>query len=240
MTDRPILFSAPMIRALLDGRKSQTRRILKPQPGPCEHKPYPSATDEFVPSIDEDGLHCATCGNGLGIANTQSGVRGIPVRFRKGDRLWVRENLWLYGRWRQEGATPKGRPRQTLDLIGKVAAFEKPADIAYWGGKAGFAFRPGIHMPRWASRLTLTVTDVRVQRLQECSETDALAEGIEQHGRFFGLPETDWDDAEPTAVGAYSRVWTQINGAGSWAANPFVVAVSFTVERRNIDAKEAA
>lgn len=211
-----------MVRALLDNRKTQTRRIVKPQP-----------------TMHEAG-DCTIGGNRGPIDYLMREIYPqYMARFRKGDRLWVRENLWLYGRWRQEGTTAKGRPSQTLDLIGKVVAFEKPADIAYYGGKAGFAFRPGIHMPRWASRLTLTVTDVRVQRLQEIDEADAIAEGIEaataphegwQHyGERDGLPGI-------IAVDSYRTLWDSINGAGAWKANPWVVAVTFTVERRNIDA----
>lgn len=232
-----------MVKALLEGRKQQTRRILKDQPGDLD-KPF---------MMDDGSWH---------VTDSRGGhMSPLAVRFTKGDRLWVRENLWLYGRWRQEGTTPKGRPRQTFDLIGKVAAFEKPADIAYWGGKAGFAFRPGIHMPRWASRLTLTVTDVRVQRLQECSEEDAIAEGATERPNCSGAGDLasgwcmDWsrvgepskwaDDGKTlqerdvslaTARYAFWNLIDRINGAGAWAANPWIVALTFTVERRNIDA----
>ena len=84
--------------------------------------------------------------------------------------------------------------------------------------------------------ITLLVTDVRVQRLQDISEADAIAEGIEQHGGFFGLPEADWDDAELSAAAAYARLWNSLHGPDAWAQNPWVVAVSFDVRRGNIDA----
>ena len=254
MTDRPILFSAPMVKALLDGRKSQTRRIIK-FPGVDKVIDFVQVATELPSGVpvfemkDADGRHM------MRPAGKDAMTPHYSPRFAKGDRLWVRENLWLYGRWRQEGTTPKGRPRQTLDLIGKVAAFEKPADIAYYGGKAGFAFRPGIHLPRWASRLTLTVTDVRVERLQECSMADAIAEGIERRSTecsdgvtralWLGVPECGVEHA----VTAYSHLWDSINNPrglcaddapNGWAANPWIVAVSFSVERRNIDAARAA
>ena len=234
MTDRPILFSASMIRALLDGRKSQTRRVIKPQPpqwaAVCSAIFPPQGLFQWSEAEHDPPRPLKRWPED----------HALRVRFAKGDRLWVRENLWLYGRWRQEGTTPKGRPRQTLDLIGKVAAFEKPADIAYWGGKAGFAFRPGIHMPRWASRLTLTVTEVRVQRLQECSKEDAAAEGLIKlpaTGRYViakGDQYFDKAHLDPRVV--YSWLWDEINGVGAWAANPWIVALTFTSERRNIDA----
>ena len=79
-------------------------------------------------------------------------------------------------------------------------------------------------------------SDVRVERLQDISEADCIAEGIERHGRFYGLADADWDDGELSAVNAYRRLWNAINGVGAWDRNPWVVAVTFRPERRNIDA----
>ena len=130
MSDHPIIFSGPMVRSLLDGRKTQTRRVLKPQPQGEQPKNWTRANDK-------------------------------AVRYAPGDRLYVRE------------------------AINKVST---PGDVVYRadfeaGGNdgAGLGWRPSIHMPRWASRLTLTVTDVRVQRLQDISEEDARAEGCDVH-----------------------------------------------------------
>jgi uncharacterized protein YhfF len=96
--------------------------------------------------------------------------------------------------------------------------------------------RPSIHMPRWASRLTLTVTEVRVQRLQEISEEDARDEGA-----GLLLHEHEYWDGDPDCYRKLFRVlWTAIHGPAAWDANPEVVALSFTVERRNIDAAEGA
>lgn len=257
MSDRPILFSAPMVRALLDGRKTQTRRILKPQPGPCDHTPWAQGTSEFQPSIDEDGVHCAQCGNGVQIARTKSGVRGIPVRFAKGDRIWVREMHQFRGAdygdsdgeiewfrcYGSGGASdnwdptfPDGWEPSLADAVRKLTAPDEQEP-----GATGYVTkrRPGIHMPRWASRLTLTVSDVRVERLTDISEVDALAEGIIRYGG------DEFDDAEfsmaeggdiySSAVEAYEALWNRINGALAWRANPWVVAVTFAVDRRNID-----
>lgn len=231
-----------MVRALLDGRKTQTRRIIKPQPEPCDHTPWAPGAGEFQPSIDGDGLHCAQCGNGVHFARTKSGVRGIPIRFAKGDKLWVRET------WAPLDALTHNDPGTTALMD---HGFYK-ADDSTVEGSIG-RWKPGIHMPRWASRLTLTVIDVRVQRLQAISRTDAVAEGIERRmvmcadgvmrALWFGVAHAG-NDADP--VRAYADLWDAINNPRGlcaedepkgWAANPWVVAVSFTVERRNIDAK---
>lgn len=236
MTDKPILFSGPMVLALLREAerpgtgKTQTRRILKPQPG-----------GGFEAWQDEDTQDWFTSGHG------EAGDWGpLNVRFAKGDRLWVRETFTTCN----DGsvAVPKMRALYGSDFAG----FNKPDRDWNWTG--------GTRMPRWASRLTLTVTDVRVQRLQEISEADAIAEGASSRPNCTGFQDRgdgwamDWsrvgkpskwadngklltekDIALVTARFAFGNLWDEINGAGSWAENPFVVAVTFTVERRNID-----
>jgi hypothetical protein len=226
MTDKPILFSAPMVRALLEGRKTQTRRLL-PNPeyygcptGDCPH----NRQDECDRAMRE---------------NTAA-----DLRFAVGDRLYVREEWRIgskYDAVKPVDLAPRtmtvlygagGQSCNHLDGSGWRNVENPPEGMPNWAGRR----RAGMHMPRWASRLTLTVTEVRVERLQDCSEADALAEGIGQFGRFFGLPDADWDEGELSAVAAYHRLWNSINGPGSWEANPWVVAVTFTVEKRNIDA----
>lgn len=250
MTDRPILFSAPMVRALLDGRKTQTRRVLKPQPSPCDHSAFgPAAESDFKPSIDADGVHCGFCGNGVQIDDRRvSGVRAIPVRFAVGDRLYVRE-AW------QTGSGPNGPQisfRATPDFF-DIDAWDGPdegiapsfnydrcpcahfhhwlPDVLYNDGP----WRTPLHMPRWASRLTLPVTAVRVQRLQDIDEADAMAEGIERAPDcWFARAEVTL--AARTPVGAYAMLWDKLNlKRAPWVSNPWVIAVSFSVEHRNID-----
>lgn len=173
MADRPILFSAPMVKALLDGRKTQTRRILKPQPI----------------GFDWYDLKC-------------------KPRFKVGDRLWVRET------WNNAiGSSDEPYFKATV------------AEDTDWTAeeRANLVWRPSIFMPRWASRLTLTVTDVRVERLQDISEEDAIAEGVPAGLEHIHGP------------GGYRDIWETINGAGSWAANPWVVAITFDVLNQNID-----
>lgn len=192
-----------MVRALLDGRKTQTRRILKEQPGDLD-KPF---------MMDDGTWH---------VTDSRGGhMSPLPVRFSKGDRLWVRETF--SGDHRESG-----RPPREWDEHGAVWhwADGNPVEGDWTRPK------PGIHMPRWASRLTLTVTDVRVQRLQWVGEDDARAEGAEC--TTFANVEPP-KDGFPSYRSGFATLWESINGTGSWKANPWVVAVSFTVEKRNID-----
>lgn len=209
MTDRPILFSGPMVRAIMEWRKTQTRRVLRPQPGQIR-------TSVFTPS---------------GLEDTHGWEVKVP--YFVGDRLWVREA------WRTEIKYDKVAPRDVpegslIDYIASGPTFED--ELA---GKS----RPSMFMPRWASRLTLTVTDVRVQRLQEISEEDAIAEGVErckETGGYWGVDGDGVGGATPrytTAALAFHRLWDRLNhkrGYG-WNANPWVVTLTFTFERRNID-----
>jgi hypothetical protein len=178
---------------------------------------------------------------------------GIGPRYAPGDRLYVREH------WRTASAYDDIAPS---DMGGdEPVRYEADGAWETWGWGAALRshgrFRQGMHMPRWASRITLTVTEVRVQRLQEISEEDAVAEGIAtdvwdmapvarrygtDDGWFVGWPFDDSKDesvsvpAEEVAVRSYGSLWNSLHGPDAWEANPWVVAVSFTVDRRNIDA----
>ena len=192
MTDRPILFTAPMVRALLAGRKTQTRRA--------------------------------------------------PARWAKGDRLWVRE-AWAAPVMYDE-LPPRDLP------IGCARAFiADGAEIVGFGDAAvscpiGAAGRDRVsfHLPRWASRITLEVTDAREEALHEISEDDALAEGVHVElldGKiiYMAHPDDDcgWDDARH----AYWSLWESINGPVDRKVPKRVAALTFTVTHANIDAVPA-
>lgn len=226
MTDRPILFSAPMVRALLNGTKTQTRRILKPQPTDFQGAKVPPAGKSWVNKKRDapffaqhhDLVHWCWWDEYL-----DQGPDWIKVRFAKGDRLWSRET-WA------------PLDRLTHNDPGALALSERGFYRADDGTVDGEISRwtPSIFMPRHASRLTLTVTDVRVERLQDISDADAIAEGIEAAPpEFPGMYLTPRGMATPMA--AYMRLWDGINGVGSHQANPFVTAYTFTVHRHNID-----
>lgn len=232
MADRPILFSAPMVRALLNGRKTQTRRALNPQP----------AEGSRFAGIEPDGSWMFSKGCFYG---------KLKPRFAAGDRLYVREAIAHMPR------TAYALPKMVNPTDSDMAAYYR-ADFDRSGKPA---WKPGIHMPRWASRLTLTVTDVRVQRLQEISEADARAEGVpfttigslrdyDPGGAFSAFSDGDLVFAEDeferggmdggfdrSARKIFSHIWDRINASRrfDWDSNPWVVAISFTVERRNID-----
>lgn len=216
MKERPILFSASMVRALLDGSKTQTRRVVKlPHMNPLGvWEPMTiggpnGGRTKAGETIPEQGS----------IWHTRTGD-GICCPYgQPGDRLWVRENGWerpdRTPKMMREGADT-WRPYY-FDADG--LSFYDSADFKEWG----FKRRPSIHMPRWASRITLEITGVRVERLQEISEGDALAEGVSVHQNHHDKPRTSIYGP----VQAYRDLWEQINGTGSWDANPLVWVVEF-------------
>lgn len=214
MADRPILFSAPMVRALLAGTKTQTRRVIKPQP-------------ELMPS---GNWHVRNLGAGVfGVETADVPSRQLDyLRIEVGDRLWVRERFAVLPRTAY--ALPKAQSPDPDMAAYYFADFDR-------SGKP--AWKPSIHMPRWASRITLTVIDVRVQRLQEVSEGDALAEGCKAIREFcYVFDSTAYGRSglcHSSPVIAYSILWDEINGPGSWDANPWVAAYTFTVQLGNID-----
>ncbi len=226
MTDRPIIFSASMVQALLAGRKSQTRRLLNPQPDLNDAGLWRYPPDSVCNGVDPKlwvkrfGGFCQTDAEGLAsfLLHPSNGRRLLP--YAPGDRLYVRE-AFSY---------------ETLDVDRN--GFMPPW---YWadGNPASGDFsrpKPSIHMPRWASRLTLTVTEVRVQRLQEISEADCFAEGVEQFGGGAAFVKLADAQTYSTPRGCYHALWNSLHGPDAWATNPWVVAVSFTVQHGNIDA----
>ena len=188
MKERPILFSGPMVRAIIEGRKTQTRRVIKPQPAPQESVQYDTITGQAVYESDESSriIDCPY---------------GGPF-----SRLWVRESLkfdpdngWLYAAG-PSVMTEKECEQHHGQLDRIDFSYSRPSC-------------PSIHMPRKASRITLEIVAVRVERLQSISYDDAVAEGIEHE--------------YPKAVAQYRDLWEQINGPGSWDANPWVWVVEF-------------
>jgi hypothetical protein len=226
MTQSPILFSSPMIRALLEGRKTQTRRIVK-RPTDNFHASYTHLrTDVIAGSLWWwDGEH-------------ERAGRSAPYPYAPGDLLWVREN-WTFVNMSGEGERYDaciGYDADGPDLPNRpIIPITKEAYEALWDRKRDIwqnRRNPSIHMPRWASRITLEVTAVKVERLQDISEEDAKAEGAERPilPHWANLPYKS----------GFRGIWLDINGPASWDANPWVVAVSFIPHLRNIDQLIAA
>lgn len=228
MTERPILFSGPMVRAILEGRKTVTRRAVKGGQVP--------AVD---PNASVDGMRWSAIGQrhpryGFCVFGSteeecarELGLLGVCPYGKPGDRLWVRET-WC------------GPVVDTDELKAKRAdgwaQFRKPEYCQYRasGGCNEYfdesrdetvaRWRPSIHMPRWASRILLEITAVRVERLQDISKEQAKAEGAPM----------ELAELERTVLGAvatyragFARLWQSINGAESWSANPWVWVVEF-------------
>lgn len=228
MADRPILFSAPMIRALIAGTKTQTRRALKFQPAAGI-----SIIRKTIRPIDAEPYHSferrSVYGNYAG---------ELDIKIKRGDRLWVRE-AWRCNGWATDVATifyaASESDGYTTMCEQYPIAEKRPLRIT-----AGW--RPSIHMPRWASRLTLTVTEVRVEQLQDITNEDCIAEGVPVHpnenASRVGPTRDDFDRKHGliSHYGAeYKRIWDSINGAGAWDTNPWVVAYTFKVQHGNID-----
>ena len=205
--ERPILFSAPMVRALLAGTKAQTRRVVKHRWPYLWQEPWyatgkvltdlprqPGAFMEFRYRQQDDPNYQGSPASTL-----------VPCPYGKpGDRLWVRETF--------------------APLTTGYAYCADPI----WNAPPADRWRPSIHMPRAASRILLEVTGVRVERLQDISKADAIAEGIERREDACG----DWKHYGDTglsvdAVGSYRSLWETINGEASWKADPWVWVVEF-------------
>ncbi|HFQ7428304.1 TPA: hypothetical protein ACHSVW_005957 [Pseudomonas aeruginosa] len=198
MKERPILFSGPMVRAILEGRKTVTRRVMKPQP-------------DFLGSMVDPNTPFKTLDAGLHARIT------CPYG-KPGDRLWVRESFAECYDYCDHPEMP-GAPTEHFHLgwhyraDGEPKREELDGFLSHW--------KPSIHMPRWASRILLEITAVRVERLQDITEDQAIAEGIDTHPMGF------YGNGCITAGGAFLELWESINGDGRWAANPWVWVVEF-------------
>lgn len=206
MKTRPILFSAPMVRAILEGRKTQTRRIAKKM---IRHPDFGNLYTPGALVLEHEPQHVID--------------RCCPYG-QPGDRLWVRETIYAWGRWETRYSDRKQRDEwHFIDMTlasGKQYHYfadgnnpvtvprDKHPDCQWWK-------RPAIHAPRAASRITQEVVSVRVERLQDISEADAAAEG------------TPWDDRAGNCREAYRLLWNQINGRHAWDANPWVWVIEF-------------
>lgn len=222
MADRPIIFSGPMILALLAGTKSQTRRLVKPQPELNSAGLWVWPPD-WRTGIPRYGVGVQTDAESL--RETLEADPGKRLSYAVGDRLWVREAHAFVpsSAYRQSEGVDQARDPSDRDMAAIYrAGFDRSS--------GGIRWRPSIYCPRWASRLTLTVTDVRVQRLGEISCADAIAEGIPAAANSQTI---DCDTPDPRL--AYRRLWESLHGAGSWATNPWVSVITFETRQGNID-----
>ena len=217
MKSRPILFSGSMVRAVLDGSKTQTRRVGKIQ------------SQDFV-GLKAEAVRHATLGYQIqatydaypGRGTARHAICACPFG-QPGDRLWVRET------WYCDDYQVSRGPYLKPDDLDVVEARECGTLVYAADGLAPYeteqpAWRPSIHMPRWASRITLEITGVRVERLQDISEADAQAEGCALECM---TPIGDDSGSAIHGPGGYIALWESINGPGSWDLNPWVWVVEF-------------
>jgi len=227
--ERPILFSSPMVRAILDGSKTQTRRVVKDATGAFwDHAGWrPVIVDGCVRWEDADTgrrLHDPM------LAPRPPCPFGVP-----GDRLWVRET-WCDTMHRDPGAEPERFIDGRVEGVEYRAShsclsFEDGCPCNPDGNSKRSEWRPSIHMPRWASRITLEITDVRVERLQAISEEDARAEGVKRDTEPCDHIRRACADIEcmgPTFKSTFCELWDSLNAKRApWASNPWVWAISF-------------
>lgn len=217
MTERPILFSGSMVRAILSGAKSQTRRAIKlPHMNPLGQW---EATTFGGPDggRTRDGK---TVPLRTAIWHTRTGD-GIAARWALGDRLWVREA------WRTSKVADELKPSLLVGGGYSPVWYEAQAEVPFHPSEFG-KLRPSMFMPRWASRITLEITGVRVDRLQDISEADAIAEGIrETDDGYYSLYNQRDTDSTYSPRASYRALWESINGPNSWDANPWVWAIEF-------------
>jgi hypothetical protein len=201
--ERPILFSGSMVRAILAGEKTQTRRVIKPQP------PQDLTWGGWIVSTTGDNKE-------IGCAEWDDFDRGLVTKShtvrcpygQPGDRLWVRET-WATG-WFANGTPPRDLPKET-----RVYYRATPGPVR----EDHYKWRPSIHMPRWASRITLEVTGIRAERLQAITEPDAVAEGV---------PVITDPECPPPAF-RFRALWDSINAQRgfAWGGDPWVWVVEF-------------
>lgn len=236
MKERPILFSAPMVRALLAGQKTQTRRLVTPQPR-ANHYLQPMWGTSPPPDPVEFGEKHMWREVGPDYPDDTSDDRRCPYGV-PGDTLWVRET---FRSWRDicdqdedddhehgehcdqtyvaYAATPRQGYRPKPDRA-RITYLDESTPLESNRRLLG-PWKPGIHMPRWASRLTLAITDVRVERLHEITKTDARAEGVEAS---MGDPMSCRD--------AFAALWDSINGKRApWSSNPWLWVLNVEVRR---------
>lgn len=225
MTERPIPFNAEMVRAILEGRKTQTRRVMKVQP-------YPDSivTVEHFNQTVIDRHGDMQPGPEIFGAHWDDGEYGCRCPYgAPGDLFWVRETCWAESTFDGDGVR-YAADHAWRNIENTQEASEAWCRLAQYGGDDALDNQtnigrlvPSIHMPRWASRITLRITDVRVERLQDITEDEARAEGCpyppEWAGRFM--------DRDETARTWFKSLWNHINNPGAWDDNPWVWVIAF-------------
>jgi hypothetical protein len=228
MKERPIPFSGEMVRAILEGRKTQTRRVLRKQPLDILPMKIPNAWVTLQTRDPNHGQHIrcrfGVPGDQLWVRETwkiASFMEGEPVEFQyKADGAMAEENLcsdnWEYEDWYERVCI------QSTDQLEKMACPKDEDGIYHWEtGKSPLPWRPSIFMPRWASRIQLEIVNIRVERVQEIKTKDIIAEGVRPDEHYLGSANRYRH--------AFDYLWDSLNskrGFG-WDVNPYVWVIEF-------------
>lgn len=213
MKERPILFSTPMVRAILDGSKTVTRRVVDIDP-------------ELSKDVTKWGYSIFTpvgCISGRTIQKTETGRRygekWVKLKYGKeGDILWVRETLYQEGELGLKYVADNDHIDESLI----------PDDYGPYGGDYSFRSIPNIHMPKWACRLRLKIVSIRVERLHDITEEDAVREGVTKFPEGYIFENYIEDTVCDSAKKSFETLWASINGQDSWDSNPWVWRIEFT------------
>jgi len=234
MKERPILFSGEMVRAILEGRKTMTRRVMKDIP-----------TDGLVYDASEKSrrVHGAYHGfhpQNSNCASSHSEFFLCPYG-EVGDRLWVKEAHYAFGHWEHIGQTKTGKKKWGFVYDGKQVVFDAPKNWFSSRSKVApsdpaWYKRNSLFMPKWAARTWLERTETRVDRLQDISQDDVKREGvktstgagmIEGETCYHFTTNSGYMRGHRGAVLAFKDLWCSINGKESWDANPFLWVIGF-------------
>ncbi|HCI7056183.1 TPA: hypothetical protein NPQ16_000403 [Klebsiella pneumoniae] len=229
MTERGMIFNSEMVRAILDGRKTQTRRIMKVQPEPSKSRP---GDFWFSSKKLESMVHVSDLVPG------NSPIADCHLFFQEhccpfgavGDRIWVRETWQAIHDYCDENGHVDER-RYARSIPRHRGNYWHPVYEEAWGNESRedreFPWRPSIHMPRWASRILLEITNVRVERLNSISQEDAKAEGMELTGWRPTYSDPDSGGEVWTPYDNFAQLWESIYGDESWNSNPWVWVIEF-------------
>lgn len=217
---KPILFSRPMVEAIIDGSKTQTRRIINSDVNNIQWQPI---------VLNGYGGFCDEHGN------------PIKPKYKIGDIVWVRETFYAYGRWVKNGLSKTGKQKYKFNdfTLLSYSNFQykyedcKPQRIKTGKeNEIGWYKRPSLFMPKKACRLFIKIEDVAAEKVQSISKEDAIKEGLKEFTKDgtvskYGLENWIWSDMPRLATNAFGYLWSKINGKESWDENPFVWVYSF-------------
>lgn len=209
MKEQPILFSSPMVKAILNGNKTKTRRIINFELNTIHNGKL--IADRLLCRINSVTNSVIEYEYQPDVESSKTNVKRCYYR-KTGDQLWIKETHYLFGKWNKNGTTKTGKEKNQFSCNKSkgVAYFDcVPESVCTRKNDVGWFKRPSLFMPRWASRVTLKITDIKIERVQDITQEDAIAEGVRSREDFITL-------------------WCKLNGKESWNVNQYVWVLSFS------------